>query len=349
MIKRSSLLVSFCTLLVFSITCPSIAYTSMPADSIRVKWMDGKKFILHKVEPKETWQNLSKRYNCTLADLKAANEGVEQLKIGQIINVPVNVSLTPKVKEIASFPATEKETPKTTSSVPVIAPQKGIPVKYVVKKGETMYSIARRYNMTVSDMKSINKLNSDILSEGQELIVGFQEASPTPKTEPKPEPVRTEPTKAAPVKTEPIKTAPAQQPDAKPEVKPSAVPKAIMVNGVSPAANYDKPTKSISPVKKGNAGKALMQVTETGVASWIQEGQVKNDKYYALHRSAPIGTIVKVTNRMNSQFVYVKVVGALPDTGENENIIIKVSQAVSSKLVALDPLFQVELSYGSFQ
>ena len=70
------------------------------------------------------------------------------------------------------------------------------------------------------------------------------------------------------------------------------------------------------------------------------------DKYYALHRTAPIGTILKVTNRMNNQFVYVKVVGTLPDTGENENIIIKVSQAVSSKLVALDPLFQVELSYG---
>ena len=89
-----------------------------------------------------------------------------------------------------------------------------------------------------------------------------------------------------------------------------------------------------------------MQVTETGVATWIQEGQVNPDKYYALHRTAPIGTIIKVTNRMNNQFVYVKVVGSLPDTGENENIIIKVSQAVSSKLNALDPLFQVELSYG---
>jgi len=93
MIKRNSLLAFFCACLVFSITCPSSAYTTLPADSIRVKWMEGKKFILHKVEPKETWQHLSRRYNCTVADLNAANEGVEQLKIGQIINIPSAAAL----------------------------------------------------------------------------------------------------------------------------------------------------------------------------------------------------------------------------------------------------------------
>jgi hypothetical protein len=39
----------------------------------------------------------------------------------------------------------------------------------------------------------------------------------------------------------------------------------------------------------------------------------------------------------------------LPDTGENSNVIIKMSQAVSQKLNVLDPLFQVELSYGLLQ
>ncbi|MBK7970759.1 MAG: hypothetical protein IPK08_18575 [Bacteroidetes bacterium] len=92
-----------------------------------------------------------------------------------------------------------------------------------------------------------------------------------------------------------------------------------------------------------------MQVTETGIASWIQDGQVNQDKYYGLHRTAPIGTIMKVTNRMNNQFVYVKIVGVLPDTGDNDNVIIKVSQAVSNKLNALDAHYQVEVSYGLMQ
>ncbi|MBL0074300.1 MAG: LysM peptidoglycan-binding domain-containing protein [Bacteroidetes bacterium] len=57
--------------------------------------MDGKKFILHKIEPKETWISLTKRYNCDLDELKSFNKGVEDLKIGQIINIPVSVKSEP--------------------------------------------------------------------------------------------------------------------------------------------------------------------------------------------------------------------------------------------------------------
>ena len=83
-------LLLFC--LYMAVTCPSMASAGFPADSIRVKWMEGKKFILHKVEPKETWQHLAKRYNCTISDLKEANGGVEQLKTGQIVNIPAGAA-----------------------------------------------------------------------------------------------------------------------------------------------------------------------------------------------------------------------------------------------------------------
>src|SRR5688572_13178417 len=223
-------------------------------------------------------------------------------------------------------------------------------------KGETMYSIAKRFNKNVEEIKSINKLSSDILSEGQVLIVGYDSSAkikveekfatvPTaaPRTQPKSETGII----PAPPATQPAKEKPQVVKEQTVVVASTEI--AVSPGTISPASGYEKPTKSISPLKKGSSGKALMQVTETGVATWIQDGQINNDKYYALHRSAPIGTIVKVTNRMNNQFVYVKVVGVLPDTGENENVIIKVSQAVSSKLTALDRLFQAELSYGLMQ
>ncbi|MBK8875730.1 MAG: hypothetical protein IPN13_18200 [Bacteroidetes bacterium] len=130
------------------------------------------------------------------------------------------------------------------------------------------------------------------------------------------------------------------------QVKPENVTE--KVNPPSENSFSEKATKSVSPVKKANGGKTLMQVTETGIASWIQDGQVNQDKYYGLHRTAPIGTIMKVTNRMNNQFVYVKIVGVLPDTGDNDNVIIKVSQAVSNKLNALDAHYQVsELRFNA--
>lgn len=321
MIKRNSLLAFFCVVIVFSITCPSIAYTTFPPDSIRVKWMEGKKYILHKVEPKETWQHLSRRYSCPVADLMEANAGVEQLKYGQIINIPVA-----NQNDIIAEKTVQKNEP-----VPVNESHK-TPVFYTVKKGDTMYSISKKFNQNVEFLKSVNNLKSDVLSEGQQLTVTYTVSKSAPKTE--------ERIIAQPQVKEQNTTASTSKSAAGPS--PDSAGEKI----ISPAAGYERPTKSISPLKKGNTGKTLMQVTETGVATWIRDAQVNPDKYYALHRSAPIGTIVKVTNRMNNQFVYVKVVGALPDTGENENIVIKVSQAVSSKLNALDPLFQVEMNYG---
>ena len=40
---------------------------------------------------------------------------------------------------------------------------------YIVKKGDTLYSIASNNNMTVDELKAINNLDSNIISIGQEL------------------------------------------------------------------------------------------------------------------------------------------------------------------------------------
>ena len=42
---------------------------------------------------------------------------------------------------------------------------------YVVKAGDTLYDIARRFNTTAEQIKSLNGLNNNILSIGQILIV----------------------------------------------------------------------------------------------------------------------------------------------------------------------------------
>ena len=42
---------------------------------------------------------------------------------------------------------------------------------YIVKKGDSLYSIAKKYNISVSDLLSFNSLSNTILSIGQKLII----------------------------------------------------------------------------------------------------------------------------------------------------------------------------------
>lgn len=42
---------------------------------------------------------------------------------------------------------------------------------YIVKSGDNLYSIARKYGITVDNLKSINNLSSNLLSVGQKLLV----------------------------------------------------------------------------------------------------------------------------------------------------------------------------------
>ncbi len=86
------------------------------------------------------------------------------------------------------------------------------------------------------------------------------------------------------------------------------------------------------------------RLSTTGVAEMI-EGPDGSGKYLALHRTAPIGTLVQVRNAFNSQSIWVKVIGRLPDTGVNDKILIKLSSQAFAKLSPDDRRFRAEVSY----
>lgn len=44
-------------------------------------------------------------------------------------------------------------------------------ITYVVKKGDTLYSIAKKYNTTVANIKKLNNLSTTILQINQELLI----------------------------------------------------------------------------------------------------------------------------------------------------------------------------------
>jgi len=340
--KKAGLLSLFFLLLV------TVSQASSP-DSLRVRWINGKKFVLHKVAPKETFSSLSRRYQVTVAELQQANPGVSGLKIGQIINVPVGA---PASASDDPTPAQEKKKPAPASS--------GNAKTHTVQKGETLYRISKIYGMTVDQLKSLNGMSDNNVSVGQRLKVTegaaaapVSVADPVRETAPVPAPVVKERVTTPPpveeeapapkVKEEP---APVREEPKPAQEAPKADPKATNTDELPKVYSNPGASRTSTIEKDPKTGIEVEKIVEVGVAAWMNEGDLNQNKFYALHRTAPVGTIIKVTNRMNNNSVFVKVVGLLPETGDNNNFIIKITQAAAQRIGALDQKFTAELSYG---
>jgi len=83
---------------------------------------------------------------------------------------------------------------------------------------------------------------------------------------------------------------------------------------------------------------------EKGAASWFEQDN-KGTELYAMHKTAPVGTVLKITNPVSKYTVYAKVVGQLPDTGENSKSLLKLSSTAVELLKAYDKMFMVECEY----
>lgn len=67
--------------------------------------------------------------------------------------------------------------------VPYTAPDGSTSNVYVVQKGDSLYSIASRFGVTVNELKSANNLTSNLLSIGQTLIIPSTTPEVTPPGE----------------------------------------------------------------------------------------------------------------------------------------------------------------------
>jgi spore germination protein YaaH len=129
--------------------------------------------------------------------------------------------------------------------------------------------------------------------------------------------------------------------DSKPPTKSITAPVGVVPATEQPKEPEEEVEDSQLPKNK-NTG-PVKAIKEKGIASVFPDNNTK--KYLALHRNAPVGTIMQVRNEMTNLTVFVRVVGRLPNTGENTNVLLKLSQAAQQGLGALDDRFRVEISY----
>lgn len=98
--------------------------------------------IYYKVKSGDTLYSIARKYNTTVDKLKAYNNLTSNnLTIGSSLKIPTSSS----------------NTEETNSNVKT----------YKVVSGDSLYSIAKKYNTTVDKIKSLNNLESNTLSIGQ--------------------------------------------------------------------------------------------------------------------------------------------------------------------------------------
>ena len=96
------------------------------------------------IAPGDTLYSIAKKYNTTVDKLKQQNNlTTNTLSIGQKLQIPTSEFI---------------ETPTTS-------------ITYTVKPGDTLYSIARKYNTTINNIKTLNNLTTNLLTVGQQLLI----------------------------------------------------------------------------------------------------------------------------------------------------------------------------------
>ena len=106
---------------------------------VPVKEIDTGDTDIYQVKKGDTLYSIANKYGITLQELKAINDlNNDVLSIGQLLKVPSGLSLANS---------------------------------YTVDTGDTLYSIAKKFNTTVPKLKEANNLVSNMLSIGQKLII----------------------------------------------------------------------------------------------------------------------------------------------------------------------------------
>lgn len=129
----------------------------------------------------------------------ATTEGVDLMVLLAINNFALD-SCPIKPGDVIKIPGVDQELPTETPLPPNVAPYTRI--DYYVKTGETLASIASKFNSTVDSIMTINNItDANAIQAGQKLIIAVNIVTPTPTLKPTFTPLPGTPTVPAPSAT----------------------------------------------------------------------------------------------------------------------------------------------------
>ena len=123
------------------------------------KLKNGTTLVKHVVVKGDALYGLSKKYGSDINEVNSLNPAAAQgLKIGQVLYFPTTQKPTVTAPVVKDDPVKETTTTVVQFSDSI--------VNYEVKKGEALYTIAKRYMVTAAELQKFNNLKSTNLTPG---------------------------------------------------------------------------------------------------------------------------------------------------------------------------------------
>jgi LysM repeat protein len=283
------------SLMLLILLSPLVLFASVK-DSIGTKTVEGKVYIIHKIQSGETLFAIARKYNANPQEVIRANPGSEKtIRAGENLMIPTSRTST------AAESTSNKTTPTQSAKY------------HTVASGETLFKIATAYNISIDDIKSWNNLSNDNISVGQRLIVSkngtqivrenkapVETAPPPPVEKPKRE---IPPPAERHVPREVVKeaqTEPARQGEITNRDVVKRNEEKVEGNPSNETPTASVPSRAVT--RLGN------EVIETGKVEIKAEGELGQERNFIIHPTAKIGTIVMITNPVTGSSAFARVV-----------------------------------------
>lgn len=236
-----------------------------------------------------------------------------------------------------------------------------------VEQGQTLFSLARKYNTNVTEIKSLNPTLSQ-LQIGMEILIPSKNTSVAKEIVSNEAPVaNSDPSSVSTQETHTVQQGETLYRIAKQygistqelteanKIGSSGIqlgqtlkiPKKgalLKSNDAAPISNTPPPVDNSKPrSEKKTSASGYPAITESGNA--VLDNSIESSVFFSLlHKTAPINTLLIVKNKENGLSVHAKVVGTLKNA-PSEATIVAVNKLIYDKLEAKNTSFQVELFY----
>jgi len=149
-----------------ALLCLSLTLFSQTKSS-NIQTINGKKYYLHKLDKGQSLYSITKLYNIKLDDLYAENPELKQgTKAGQEIKIPF-AGETAHFNNANTTTSTVSTTPRAAYIVDTLKYS-----TYKVAKGETVYAITKKFNLSADYFEKLNPGSKAGLKEGQLVAIG---------------------------------------------------------------------------------------------------------------------------------------------------------------------------------